>query len=230
MPHVTLNINMLHWAIPITPLDIDMNKEELVDRELRYLKSITREYVLHTENVVSELRNNHTTLWLTELDKCRLLTLRTWEMKYKVDLKTILQILLPFWEGFLKRRTNNINTKGLGIRITTLTGKKSEQVLKQGTSKLYPNQENRMLFVNQEQERITGIYLKELEKRSDGIRSQSDPSSLYTTDGKPKTLVDFGSPDAFVKYYRKWIKKEQLAREQIRDIMLKNKHRNNPWY
>ena len=203
-----------------------MNKEELVEREYRLLNSLSKDYVFRVEDILSSIRNEKVKLWITELDRYRLLTLRTWELKYKISLKTILQVLLPFWQGFIKRRTK---TKGLGIRVSTLVGKKSEEILIMHLNKVYPRNEHKMLYISQEQERITQVYLKQLE-RSDGIRSQSDPSSLYTEDGRPKTLVDFGSPDAFIKYYRKWIKKEQLAREQLRDIMRKNKHRNNVYF
>src|SRR6266700_4834685 len=61
-------------------------------------------------------------------DQLRLLTLTGWEQKYKVSIKWMLQQLVPFWK---KRFARYQKGQGLGFRIATLVGKKSEQMLQQ---------------------------------------------------------------------------------------------------
>jgi hypothetical protein len=206
-----------------------MNKQELIERELERLPRIVKDYTQKVETVLSSISKEKVKLWLSKQDEYRLLTLRTWELKYKVDLTNILQILLPFWNTLVKTRSRKV-LKGLGIRVTTLTGKKSEQVLKEKLLLQYPHQENKLLYMNHNRERIIQKYLKQLEKRSDdGIRSHSDPSRMYTEDGRPKTLTDFSTPEAFVRYYRKLIKKESLAREEVEQELKRYPYRGNPF-
>jgi hypothetical protein len=207
-----------------------MDKQELVEHEIVELDKLSKEYVFKLEEVLSSIRKVKVKLWLVQKDKYRLLTLRAWETKYKIDLKTILQILLPFWEAFVQRRSRKMKKAGLNVRVSTLVGKKSEQILKDQINKLYPSSEHKTLWMMNERENIVQNYLKRLEKKSDdGVRSRSDPSGMYSPDGRPKTLIDFNSPDAFMKYYRKYMKKESLAREEIEMIMKKYAYRNNPF-
>src|ERR1700734_678223 len=207
-----------------------MNREDLIASEVEKLNTLAKSYVLQLENPLSQIRNEKTKLWLNQQDQYRLLTLKTWESKYKLDTRTILQILLPFWEKFVQRRSRKMKTQGLNVRVSTLTGKKSEQILVEAIKSIYPNGENKLLWSSNQKELIIQRYLKKLEKkRDDGVRSHNDPSSMYTTDGRVKTLLDFSTPDAFVKYYRKWTKKEQLAREKIESEMKLRKYRGNPF-
>ncbi len=52
---------------------------------------------------------------------------------------------------------------------------------------------------------------------------------MYGTSGKVLTLLDFSTPEAFVRYYRKWIRKEQLVREQLEEQMKLRAYRGNPF-
>src|ERR1700679_2847856 len=122
-----------------------MNREELIEREVSSIDSISKDYLQSVETVVSKIRKVPVKLWITKPDQYRLLTLRAWEIKYKVSLENILQILLPFWERFVQRRSKKMKKAGLNVRVSTLTGKKSEQVLKDQLSKLYPSSEHRIL-------------------------------------------------------------------------------------
>jgi hypothetical protein len=207
-----------------------MNRKELIKREMESLDSIAKDYFNKVESTLSSIRKEKVKLWLQKKDQYRLLTLRAWEIKYKTTTKEILSILLPFWETFLNKRTRKIKTQGLNVKVTTLIGKKSELILKDQLNIRYPNRENVILWIQQERERIIQDRIKkETKKGDDGVRSISDPSSMYTSSGKVLTLLDFSSPEAFVKYYRKWIRKEQLAREEVELIMKKRAFRNNPF-
>jgi|HubBroStandDraft_2_1064218.scaffolds.fasta_scaffold92145_1 hypothetical protein len=207
-----------------------MTREELQEREYKDLDSIAKNYLQHVEVILGEIRKERIKLWMQKPDMYRLLTLRTWETKYRIDTRTLLQTLLPFWERFVQRRSKKMKKAGLNVRVSTLTGKKSEQVLKDQLKVMYPSQENVMLYISNERERIIQNYLKRLEKKGDdGVRSRSDPSGMYADNGKPKTLLDFSTPDAFMKYYRKWIRKEQLAREEVETELKKYAFRGNPF-
>jgi hypothetical protein len=207
-----------------------MDKQELIEREIKALDTLSKEYIHHIEDVLSSIRNEPVKLWLQKQDQYRLLTLRAWESKYKVNTRDILQILLPFWEYLIKRRSRKIKKAGLNVRVTTLIGKKSEQVLIEGIKQRFPNRENVLLFTSSHRERIIQTYLKKLKKQTDdGVRSHSDPSSMYGTSGKVLTLLDFSTPAAFMKYYRKYMQKESLAREQVETEMKKRAYRNNPF-
>lgn len=210
-----------------------MDREELIERENEALVRLTKEYIFKLEDILSRIRKTKVKLWLNKNDRMRLLTLRTWEIKHKVDLKTILEILLPFWEGFVQKRSRKTKSKGLNVRVSTLTGKKSEQILVDNLKKIFPSNENRTLWMIKEKERITFNYLKRLEKQSkrsdDGVRSRNDPSRMYAENGRAKTIEDFASPDSFMKYYRKYMKREQIVREEVEEIFKKYGYRNNPF-
>lgn len=74
----------------------------------------------------------------------RLLSLRTWSMKYKLPLKEILKVLLSFWDSIAgRRRTKSYGSvKGLGCTIPCLCGDRSEELLQEYLEKKYPNREN----------------------------------------------------------------------------------------
>ncbi len=115
-----------------------MDRKNLIRSEVKALDSISKEYLSHIEDILSSIRNERVKLWLTKPDQYRLLTLRAWESKYKVDTRNILQLLLPFWEAFIQRRSRKMKRIGLNVKVSTLTGKKSEQVLVEHLKLQYP--------------------------------------------------------------------------------------------
>jgi len=76
---------------------------------------------------------------LTRLDQQRLLTLRAWATRYKVSLHFILSLLLSFW---LKKGFKNRTDSYLGVRISSLTGKRSKRLLEDEVLKQFPNNEH----------------------------------------------------------------------------------------
>lgn len=184
-----------------------MDKQELADSEMKKLKPITRNFVQRVEHTLEDIRNEKVKLFLTEKDQYRLLILRVWEDKYKIDLRYILQTLVPFWEGFIQRRSKKMKSRGLNVKVSTLTGKKSEQILVDSISKSFPNRENFSLWIAYHKERIIQNHLKQ------ETRSQKE----------------FSTPGSYLRYYRKQLKTESKLREQITADMKSRNYRNNPF-
>lgn len=207
-----------------------MDRDELVEREYKQLDSIAKDYVSRVEQVLSSIRNEPVKLWLQKPDQYRLLTLRAWEIKYKISTKILLQLILPYWEAFVQRRSRKMKKSGLNVRVSTLTGKKSELILRDQLLKVYPNRENVLLWIAERKEELVQSYIKRLDKiakkQSDGVRSRSDPSA---SKAGTLNLTDFSTPDQYVKYYRKYMKREQLMRETIEEELKQYAFRDNPF-
>jgi hypothetical protein len=191
-----------------------MDREDVIEQELKQLNKTALRYAKRVEDYLQVYQGKNVRnvmLYLSEGDQLRLLTLRAWEMKYKVSLKFILSTLLPFWQSFLKNKTKKIS-RGLGVRISTLTGKKSEQILRDAISRTYPDNENVLVWMAERREEIIQC---ELERMHTGIRI--------------KSLLKFSSPQKYFRHYQNRIQEEALLREQIEDRMKKFNYRDNPF-
>ncbi len=94
-------------------------------------------------DVVMQLRDD---------DYTRLLTLRAWMLRYKVDLQFILRVLFDYYAKHRKRRFRTKVT--LGVRIPTLTGIRSRQVLEEAILQYFPQSENIALYRVEAQRQI----------------------------------------------------------------------------
>ena len=121
---------------------------------------------------------------------------------------------------------------GLNVRVITLTGKKSEQVLQDMIKKIYPNGENKQIWISNQREIIIQLQLKKLQKQyDDGMKSRSDPSSMRDEDtGRILSLIDFSTPKAFLSYYRRLMRKEHATRDKITTQFKKYNYRSNPFH
>lgn len=196
---------------------------------MKEMTLISKMYVSRIQKALRLLRqDDRLSLYFTDKDRIRLLTLRVWEKKYKIDTLTMLHILIPFWDRFMNKRVKRIS-KSLGVRVATLTGKKSEQILVDTLHQTFPNQENVALWMSSQREQIISDELKRV-KKSDKFGPRVDPSSMEDDEtGKILGLTDFSSPAKYLRYYRKWIRKEQAQRDRIQNEMRKYPYRNNPF-
>jgi hypothetical protein len=189
-----------------------MNRKELIERELEDLPRLAQDFVHEVEAVVTKIRNEENekcTLYLTDKDKYRLLILRSWTIRYKVSLRYILNQLLPFWESFIQRRSKKMKSRGLNVQVSTLTGKKSEDILKQCIEKDYPNNLNISLWKTSEQERL---YKAALEAELAGIKVRQP---------NIKTL------ERYVTYYKYSVSREVKRRERVERSFQKMPYRDN---
>jgi hypothetical protein len=79
-------------------------------------------------------------------DLYRLLSLRTWTLRYKLPLSEILEIILKFWDSIVSKRRMKALQKqqfrGLGCTIPCLCGDRSQEIVAEYVKKKYPNGEN----------------------------------------------------------------------------------------
>lgn len=150
---------------------------------------------------------------LSETDGYRLLVFGVWAQKYKVSLDFIVRILVSFYLKHLGRHIN-VRKKSLGIRISTLTGDKAEQLLRETIQREFPNFENVGLWRQRKKESI-------LSSR------EGDDTGLTT---KVKTILDYPTPEAYVRAYRRKINQAKKDDERAdNDQNKKRPYRGNPW-
>src|SRR6266404_7346656 len=172
-----------------------MNKKEIIESELEELDTLSNKFMERCRQELTKIRKEEVRLFLTTNDKYKLLILRSWEIKYQVPLSYILKTLVPFWEQFIFRRSRKMKQRGFNVKISTLTGKKSEQILIQMITKDF-NGKNKILFISSEQDRILNKYTKV----SDDIKVKT-----------PKVT----SVRKYVKSYKYNIQKNHKLREKI---------------
>lgn len=93
---------------------------------------------------------------ISDMDGMRLLRLKLWSRRYKVSIRFILQVLIPFWTRQFNK-AGRFRSSSLGVRIITLTGRKSEEVLKEAIATAYPARENELEWRWEERERCLGL-------------------------------------------------------------------------
>src|SRR4051812_13550896 len=119
-------------------------RKELADKEVDNLNRLATDYMLRVQKELSRLRKQEVKLYLTEKDRYLLLTWKIWEQRYLLSTRSLVNILVPFWERFIEKHSRRIaKRKNLGSRVSTLVGKKSEMVLVEELGKLYPNNQHK---------------------------------------------------------------------------------------
>jgi hypothetical protein len=194
-----------------------MKLQQLARHELHDLEMTANTFAQRVETALSTYRKDKVRLFLPDKEKYRLLKLRVWMERYNVDLLYILERLIPLWEGFIKRRTKALKSQGLGVKVATLTGKKSEQFLKDMVDRDYPSDTNKELVRINKQNRILN---REKSVVEDGIKTKSDGM---------KNLFDFNSPKGYMQYYKRRISRQTHHREHIIQLLKKYPYRGNPF-
>ena len=182
-------------------------------RELRSLDNLSNEFMHEVELALGKIRKTEVKLWLVQQDRYKLLRLRVWKERYRVDLVYILQVLIPFWENFVQRRSKKMKKEGLNVRVGTLTGKKSESILVDQIKKDYPDNLQKTLFIASERQRLN-------------ILNDTDQDEFRV---KRKSLLDYSTPRAYVTAYRRKIKEQQKEREHFALVMQQRPYRGNPF-
>lgn len=140
---------------------------------------------------------------LSKEDELRCLRLVQWEEKYRVPLEAILKLLVPIW----KKKFSRFGSRGLGVKIPTLVGAKSEAILKQTIAELYPDGENIRQWQAREQQRQWGIH-------QDGIRNKENWSISIAH---------------AVRDYRRRLERERERRKDFEQRAQLRPYRGNPW-
>lgn len=193
-----------------------MNIDQLAQLEKEELKGRAATFTEEVKKALEKIRGKRVYLQLKEQDQIRLLKLRVWAERYYVDVRYILTRLIPFWEHFIVRRSKTLKSEGLGVRVATLVGKKSQELLESFIQEDFPYGSAKLLRRHSEQDRM----LRNLELNPDGIKTACD---------SPRSIFDFYTPRVYVEYYRRRIRKQQKARERFVQQMQEKPYRGNPW-
>ena len=122
------------------------------EERIRMLKDTAHNWSMVVEAALKKehgknLRAKH----LTPKDRYRLLSLRTWMLKYKLSLEEILGVLVPIWSGYIKSR-KVVSAESLGFMVSTLCGDKSQEILERHIKKTYPHDEHIATWRQEKQE------------------------------------------------------------------------------
>lgn len=208
-----------------------MTRKKLIRRELKLLKQSSDTFAYKVEQALTAIRGDQARLYLNRPDKIRLMILRSWTIKYHCNLKYILQTLIPFWTRFVSQRSRKQLSKGLNVRVSTLTGNKSESVLKEHLEQDFPSDLLYRLWKSNEQEKIYSLAEAKLIsprlKDDDGIPVKYQRKKQKKQ--KNRRLEDSRTIDRFVKRYTSKIKKAYDFREKLVEEFQERPYRLNPF-
>ena len=200
-----------------------MTLDELIDFELDNLDHKSTEWMNTVQETLKEIRQGErTVLRLKAVDRYRLLTLKIWSERYRVPLKYILQVLMAWTETFARKHFQRAkNTEGFGVKVSTLCGKRSQEILEDQIRRDFPNSEHKTTFIQREQNRILEWEVRRQDRQDD--------DGIKTPDQIRKNLFDFPHPKGYVRYYRNRIRRESRQRERIIQELEKRLYRGNPF-
>ncbi len=139
---------------------------------------------------------------LKDEDEIRALRLEQWEEKYMVPLDWILAQLVPIW----KQKFSRYQSGGLGVKMATLVGAKSEEILKAKIAEEFPDGENIEQWKSKYQQQQWDLCLQDVKMKED-----------WTTPAKA------------VKEYQQRVQRLRRNREAFQRIAKRRRYRNNPW-
>jgi hypothetical protein len=144
---------------------------------------------------------------LRPVDELRLLTLAVWAERYKVSLEFVVTTLVTFWSKVVRAKARG----GIGVKIWTLVGKKSHEVLLEEIARQYPNKEN-------EDEWRWKKRLQQVE---------ANPRGLV----RVATVLDTDNVADFCKIYSKRMTRRGRLIDRATSSVLKRRraYRGNPW-
>ncbi len=175
----------------------------------RVLKDICWSWTWTVDKVLQDSMGKRLYGSPTFQDQQRLLSLRTWTIKYRVDLEFILRILVGYWSARFSNHTKfKKGNSGLGCKIATLCGDASEAILASRLKEDYPNNEQLAIWKTHEQE-------KQLRRNEELVETKIMAQTL----------------DQYVaKYRRKVIKERKEYHQKINSGKLtRRQYPGSPW-
>lgn len=139
---------------------------------------------------------------LTKEDEIRCLRLEQWEQKHCVSLRWILRTLVPLW----KKKFARFAPGAFGVKIPTLVGSKSEDILKGKIAELYPDGENVRQWKSAQQQKQWSLYRQGIGRKE-----------------------NWEHPLRAAREYQQRMKRERLARMEFARRARLRPYRGNPW-
>lgn len=162
---------------------------------------------IRVQRIAEQVLGRPVVMRQTKVNGIRLVAFKQWEQELNVPLRYILGVLLPHWRdaGHIGRRPT-YEHKGLGVSVSTLTGKYSRKLVEAAILQDYPNGEHFDIV----RERIELYALTRC--RQYAVRTASEIDS-----------------EDYVKEYRSRLKKQRQALENIESILSRRAWRGNPF-
>lgn len=183
-----------------------------IAKEKRLIKLLPETTLTEVNSLLDELFDR-TIRWTNHDNSLRLLGLRMWMERYKVDLCYVLQSIVPYHLEHISKQHKN-NPHALGFKVSTLVGKKSEHLLRENIERDYPQGENiSTWFWDRQQEIIK-------------LRTEDEFTAEST-----KKITDYKSVSKFITAYRKRVtgKQKTFQKEMNRATNTRRPYRTNPW-
>lgn len=179
---------------------------------LQITSTITRWVEVHDKK--------HTILTYSKIDQLKLMTLRTWELRYRLPVYEILDLVVPVLrvvvKGHLRRKKP---LAGLRVPVSTLTGVAAERILLDQIAKKFPDAQHIGIWRAEERERQ---LRRERLVESEGITIRQ----LGTV-----TLLSSQSVGGYIDAYKKQVhaKRVEEATELANKDRKRKSYRFNPW-
>lgn len=151
----------------------------------------------------------------SEADQLRLMNLRAWAIKYHVSEEFVVKTLVEYWSKRAKkweeqdgrRKRFHKDENSIGCKIPTLTGRVSEEILKQAATSEQVISDKLV-----RQERDVQVY---------------EEMHLLVTDDRIKEV---DSPKDLVKHYRRMVNQDRRTYDRVKTILSRRRYPNSPWY
>ncbi len=117
-----------------------MNVRVVQARKSKLLRTLA-EFVVEVEQIAGRVLEDQIVLRISEEEQFKLYQLQLWSWQYKLTVELIVTELLTFWAARMPQKFKRQRGR-LGVRIATLTSKKSKEFLHVRMDELYPEHEN----------------------------------------------------------------------------------------
>lgn len=188
-----------------------MNKQETkrAEIELKRLRIRSRIVLGEITKVLKRDFNRTFGFNIRPIDRNRLFNLQIWSDKYKVSIRWILHVLVPYWSKKLKRKPGQ--AWGLGVKVQSFVGKHSQRIIEEEIIKQFPERENEKLWNHAKRMELTGL-------------AERSPV-------KYRDVLECESIDDFVRKYRKRVavRRRELDTAESQPSKRHRLYRNNPW-
>lgn len=168
------------------------------------LELARQQFQIEVQRYASVVLKRRIVLRLTPHEQNLLFNLQMWSQRRTVTVKYILSVLLPYWVKVTKAPKR---TQGLGIRITTLCGQKSQEILDEAIIKDFPTQENIRQFRS------------ELETQALASGEDFESSGLYRV----------ADPLKFIKAYKSSLSRARKVIGDLQEQLSRRPWRGNPY-
>lgn len=193
-----------------------MNARRKLKKEEKSKLNLKAQKMFHLVNRILKEEFNRKIFYPKEIDQQRLLVLGVWRERYKVSVRFILRKLIPYYQSRITKWRKRRYTDGLGVKIPTLVGNHSEQILKETIRQEFPEGEN---YDEWRWKKRLEIIKRREQANDDGIATRE------------KTVQDFAKPERYMKYYQRKSKQKRTEFEKAlnNDENKKRPYRDNPW-